>query len=65
MTAGIDDEEIEPALCELIEAGFLYEAEIYPERVLAFRHPLTREVAYGTQLAEQPRRHPRGGGAGD
>ena len=39
--------------CELIDAGFLYEAEIYPERVLAFRHPLTREVAYGTQLAEQ------------
>ncbi len=46
-------EQREPALCELIEAGFLYEVEIYPERVLAFRHPLTREVAYGTQLAEQ------------
>ena len=28
------------------------------ERVLAFRHPLTREVAYGTQLAEQPRAAP-------
>ena len=40
-------------LCELIEAGFLYEAELYPERVLAFRHPLTREVAYGTQLADR------------
>ena len=39
--------------CELIEAGFLYEAELYPERVLAFRHPLTREVAYGTQLGRQ------------
>jgi class 3 adenylate cyclase/tetratricopeptide (TPR) repeat protein len=46
-------EEREPALCELIESGFLYEVELYPERVLAFRHPLTREVAYGTQLAEQ------------
>ena len=45
--------EIDAALCELIEAGFLYEAELYPERVLAFRHPLTREVAYGTQLGEQ------------
>jgi class 3 adenylate cyclase/tetratricopeptide (TPR) repeat protein len=48
----------DPAACEaplreLIVAGFLYEAEVYPSRVLAFRHPLTREVAYGTQLAEQ------------
>ena len=41
------------ALKELIDGGFLYEAEIYPERVLAFRHPLTREVAYGSQLGEQ------------
>ena len=52
LTAGIDPDEIDPALSELIEAGFLYEAEIYPQRVLAFRHPLTREVAYGTQLAD-------------
>jgi class 3 adenylate cyclase/tetratricopeptide (TPR) repeat protein len=43
----------EEALRELIEAGFLYELELYPERILAFRHPLTREVAYGSQLAEQ------------
>ncbi|HET8955230.1 MAG TPA: adenylate/guanylate cyclase domain-containing protein [Solirubrobacterales bacterium] len=53
MTAGHDSETMERALGELVEGGFLYEAEIYPERVLAFRHPLTREVAYGTQLAEQ------------
>jgi class 3 adenylate cyclase/tetratricopeptide (TPR) repeat protein len=53
MTAGLQAEEIEPVLRDLIEAGFLYEAEIYPERVLAFRHPLTREVAYGTQLGDQ------------
>ena len=53
MTAGIDQDELEPVLCELTEAGFLYEAEIYPEKVLAFRHPLTREVAYGTQLADR------------
>jgi len=52
MTAGLERDRIDPVLCELIEAGFLYEAELYPERVLAFRHPLTREVAYGTQLAE-------------
>jgi class 3 adenylate cyclase len=52
--SGFDDEaRCREALGELIAAGFLYEAELYPERVLAFRHPLTREVAYGTQLAEQ------------
>ncbi len=53
LTAGLADEELSSALCELVDGGFLYEAELYPERVLAFRHPLTREVAYGTQLAER------------
>jgi class 3 adenylate cyclase/tetratricopeptide (TPR) repeat protein len=48
-----DAAEREAPLHELIVAGFLYEAEVYPSRVLAFRHPLTREVAYGSQLAEQ------------
>ena len=52
LTAGLERDRIDPVLGELIEAGFLYEAELYPERVLAFRHPLTREVAYGTQLAD-------------
>ena len=41
------------ALRRAIDAEFLYEAELYPERVIAFRHPLTLEVAYGTQLADQ------------
>jgi adenylate cyclase len=53
LTAGLDEEGLNPALCELVDGGFLYEAELYPERVLAFRHPLTREVAYGTQLGER------------
>jgi class 3 adenylate cyclase/tetratricopeptide (TPR) repeat protein len=53
MTAGLGEEAMEQALGELIDGGFLYEAEMYPQRLLAFRHPLTREVAYGTQLAEQ------------
>jgi class 3 adenylate cyclase/tetratricopeptide (TPR) repeat protein len=53
--AEIAPEEMEERLRLLIDAGFLYEAELYPERVLAFRHPLTREVAYGSQLAEQRR----------
>jgi class 3 adenylate cyclase/tetratricopeptide (TPR) repeat protein len=53
LAAGLEPEEINRVLCELVDAGFLYEAEMYPQRVLAFRHPLTREVAYGTQLGEQ------------
>ncbi|HEY5053832.1 MAG TPA: adenylate/guanylate cyclase domain-containing protein [Solirubrobacterales bacterium] len=53
LTAGLPTDGTEPALCALTEGGFLYEAEIYPERVFAFRHPLTREVAYGSQLAER------------
>jgi class 3 adenylate cyclase/tetratricopeptide (TPR) repeat protein len=53
MAAGLEPERMEDALSTLVEAGFLYEAELYPDRVLAFRHPLTREVAYGSQLAER------------
>jgi class 3 adenylate cyclase/tetratricopeptide (TPR) repeat protein len=51
--AGCEPGECDALLGELIEAGFLFELELYPERVLAFRHPLTREVAYGSQLGEQ------------
>ncbi len=47
-----ESEDYRAALCELTEGGFLFETEVYPERVFSFRHPLTREVAYGTQLAE-------------
>lgn len=53
LAAGLGEDELEGAAGGLIEAGFLYEAELYPQRLLAFRHPLTREVAYGTQLASQ------------
>jgi class 3 adenylate cyclase/tetratricopeptide (TPR) repeat protein len=53
LTAGLSEEELGPALCELVDGGYLYEVELYPERVVAFRHPLTQEVAYGTQLADR------------
>ncbi len=52
ITAKLEEEKQEVALSNLIEAGFLYRAQHYPE-VLAFRHPLTREVAYNSQLAER------------
>ena len=53
LSAGVEPGELKAPLCALTESGFLYEAEIYPERVLVFRHPLTREVAYGSQLGER------------
>ncbi|HYC81286.1 MAG TPA: hypothetical protein VEB65_05840, partial [Solirubrobacterales bacterium] len=54
LTAGhADPAAMEPALQPLLGGGFLYRAELYPRRLLAFRHPLTREVAYGGQLAER------------
>jgi len=53
LTAGLAEGELDPTLCELVDSGFLYEAELYPERVLVFRHPLTQEVAYGTQLGDR------------
>jgi adenylate cyclase len=53
LTAELDATALDPTLCELVDSGFLYEAELYPERVLAFRHPLTQEVAYGTQLGDR------------
>jgi adenylate cyclase len=56
MSCGLDAGAMERSLRDLIEGGFLYEAELYPQRLLAFRHPLTREVAYGTQLGEQRER---------
>jgi len=54
MVSGLrESDDYDAALCELIDGGFLYELELYPERIFAFRHPLTREVAYGTQLGDQ------------
>ena len=40
-------------LRNLVASEFIYEQELYPEAVYAFKHPLTREVAYGSQLGER------------
>ncbi len=45
--------ELEDALRALIAAEFVYEESPYPESEYAFMHPLTREVALRSQLAEQ------------
>src|SRR6185436_4606773 len=46
------DELVAAALAALQEAEFIHEAAPYPQPQYAFKHPLTREVAYQSQLAE-------------
>jgi len=45
--------QLTPALDALTSAEFLYEQALYPEAEYAFKHPLTQEVAYGSQLSER------------
>lgn len=47
-----DSSEVVGALAALAEAGFLVEKELSPDRVYAFRHPVTQEVAYRSQLSD-------------
>jgi adenylate cyclase len=49
----LKETELEDALRELVAAGFVYEQEIYPESIFTFKHPLTQEVAYGSQLGDR------------
>ena len=48
--------ESSAALHALIDAEFLYEEALYPIAEYAFRHPLTQEIALGSQLLERRRR---------
>jgi len=49
--AALPEAQLDSALRELTKAELVFEAELYPESRYAFRHPLMREVAYGSQLA--------------
>jgi hypothetical protein len=51
--AGLGDEDLTGALHTLTNAEFLYQEALYPETEYAFKHPLTQEVAYRSQLAER------------
>jgi adenylate cyclase len=51
--AALAEGELGPALRVLIAAEFLYEQQLYPEAIYAFKHPLTQEVAYQSQLRER------------
>jgi adenylate cyclase len=52
----LPEAELDVALHELTEAELVFEAELYPVSEYAFRHPLMREVAYGSLLSPA-RRH--------
>jgi class 3 adenylate cyclase/tetratricopeptide (TPR) repeat protein len=47
----VDATELDDALHHLVATELVYEREVYPEPVFTFKHPLTEEVAYRTQLA--------------
>src|SRR5262249_28824925 len=49
--ARLSDAERAASLAALVQAEFLFEKALYPEAEYAFKHPLTQEVAYGSQLA--------------
>jgi adenylate cyclase len=51
--APVSTAELSEALRALTQGEFLYEEALYPEAVYAFKHPLTQEVAYGSQLASR------------
>jgi adenylate cyclase len=49
----LPDAELDASLDTLAQAEFIYEQALYPEVELAFKHPLTQEVALGSQLRER------------
>ena len=51
--AGQDETAIGPALAALVGAEFLFEVSLYPEAVYTFKHPLSHEIAYRSQLGER------------
>jgi class 3 adenylate cyclase/tetratricopeptide (TPR) repeat protein len=51
--AALGDGDLPAALHALTSAEFLYQEALYPEAEYAFKHPLTQEVAYRSQLTER------------
>jgi class 3 adenylate cyclase/tetratricopeptide (TPR) repeat protein len=51
----LESGEIDAALSVLCDAEFVFELAIYPVQEYAFKHALTLEVAYTTQLADRRR----------
>jgi class 3 adenylate cyclase len=53
---GLPEAELAATLDALARAELIYETALYPEAEYAFKHPLTQEVAYGSQLGERRKR---------
>jgi class 3 adenylate cyclase len=51
--ADLGARDLMAALTVLRETDLVHEVTAYPQAQLAFRHPLTQEVAYGSQLGER------------
>jgi len=51
--AGLGADDIGRAVRDLMTSEFVYEKELYPHAEYAFKHPLTQEVAYRSQLGER------------
>jgi class 3 adenylate cyclase len=51
--AGLPERELREALAALQRAEFVYEGQLYPVAEYSFKHPLTQEVALGSQLRER------------
>jgi adenylate cyclase len=51
--SGLADHDLDDALRTLVEAELVYETAVYPEEEYTFKHALTEEVAYGSQLAKR------------
>ena len=53
--AGLTPGELEEALGELLSAELVFLQELAPEPIYLFKHTLTQQVAYGSQLKERRR----------
>jgi AAA ATPase-like protein len=51
--ADLEEHHLTEALESLASAELVYERALYPEARYAFKHPLTQEVAYASQLRER------------
>jgi class 3 adenylate cyclase len=54
--AGLGDQDLSDALRRLVTDEFVFERTLYPEAEYSFKHPLTEEVSYNTQLGERKAR---------
>ena len=55
--SGMADDALHTALTRLADEQLLYESRRYPDAMFAFKHALTRDVAYGTILAARRKAH--------